>query len=63
MREVDVGVSRPGVDAMVPREQMTPSARKLRDTHARVPGIALFKREPGCQKGRSRLSSLAHTDT
>ena len=47
MREVDVGMSRPGVDAMVPREEMTPSARKLRDTYARVPGIALFKREFG----------------
>lgn len=36
-----------GVHAMVPREQMTESARKLRDTYARVPGIPLFKREFG----------------
>jgi uroporphyrinogen decarboxylase len=32
---------------MVPREAMHPSARKLRDTYARQPGIALFKREFG----------------
>ncbi len=36
-----------GVHAMVPREQMTESARKLRDTYARTPGIPLFKREFG----------------
>ncbi|MBT3194093.1 MAG: hypothetical protein HN341_16235, partial [Verrucomicrobia bacterium] len=36
-----------GVDAMVEREQMVPSARKLRDTYARVPGIPLFRREFG----------------
>jgi len=32
---------------MVPREEMDPAARKLRDTYARVPGISLFKREFG----------------
>ena len=36
-----------GVDAMVEREKMTSSARKLRDAYARVPGAALFKREFG----------------
>jgi uroporphyrinogen decarboxylase len=32
---------------LVPREQMTESARKLRDTYAMVPGIPLFRREFG----------------
>jgi uroporphyrinogen decarboxylase len=36
-----------GVHAMVPREQMCASARKLRDTYARTPGIPLFRREFG----------------
>ncbi|NLG50802.1 MAG: hypothetical protein GX552_11900 [Chloroflexi bacterium] len=36
-----------GVHAMVPRERMCASARKLRDTYACVPGIPLFKREFG----------------
>ncbi len=36
-----------GVHGMVAREQMSESARKLRDTYARVPGIPLFKREFG----------------
>ena len=36
-----------GVHAMVPREKMTESARKLRDTYARTPGIPFFKREFG----------------
>ena len=36
-----------GIYAMVPREVMCESARKLRDTYARVPGISLFKREFG----------------
>lgn len=36
-----------GVHALVAREQMCPSARKLRDTYACVPGIPLFKREFG----------------
>ena len=36
-----------GVHAMVPREDMRESARKLRDTYARVPGIPLFRREFG----------------
>ncbi len=36
-----------GVDAMVERESMDPSARKLRDTYARVPGVPLFRREFG----------------
>ncbi|MGQ9608924.1 MAG: uroporphyrinogen decarboxylase family protein [bacterium] len=36
-----------GVHAMVPREKMTESARKLRDTYAITPNIPLFKREFG----------------
>ena len=36
-----------GVHAMVPREKMSPSARKLRDTYACVPGAPLFRREFG----------------
>ncbi len=36
-----------GIHAMVPREDMCESARKLRDTYARKPGIPLFKREFG----------------
>lgn len=36
-----------GIHAMVPREEMTESARKLRDTYAITPGIPLFKREFG----------------
>ena len=36
-----------GVHAMVPREEMCESARKLRDTYACKPGIPLFKREFG----------------
>jgi len=36
-----------GIHALVPREQMTESSRKLRDTYARTPGIPLFKREFG----------------
>ncbi len=47
MSQTDAGVARPGVDAMVPRAQMAPSARKLRDTYARIPGIPLFRREFG----------------
>lgn len=36
-----------GVHAMVPRDAMTPGARKLRDAYARVPDAALFQREFG----------------
>ncbi len=36
-----------GVHAMVPREQMAESARKLRDTYAITPGAPLFRREFG----------------
>ena len=36
-----------GVHAMVPCAQMVESARKLRDTFARVPGAPLFRREFG----------------
>lgn len=36
-----------GVIALVPRERMVESARKLRDTYATTPGIPLFKREFG----------------
>lgn len=41
------GVPQDGVHAMVPREQMSPSAQKLRDTYARTPGIPFFRREFG----------------
>ena len=41
------GYEKDGVHAMVPREVMCESARKLRDTYARVPGIPLFRREFG----------------
>lgn len=36
-----------GVEAMVARADMAPSARKLRDTYARVPGIPLYRKEFG----------------
>jgi Uroporphyrinogen decarboxylase (URO-D) len=36
-----------GLSQMVPRAQMIPSARKLRDAYARVPGAPLFQREFG----------------
>ncbi len=36
-----------GIRAMVPRDQMTASARKLRDTYAITPGAPLFRREFG----------------
>ncbi len=36
-----------GVHTLVPRDKMTSSARKLRDTYARVPGAPLFRREFG----------------
>lgn len=36
-----------GVTALVPRDNMTTSARKLRDAYARVPGAPLFKKEFG----------------
>jgi len=34
-----------GVHALVPRDRMLPSARKLRDAYARVPGAPLFRWE------------------
>ncbi len=40
--------SRPdGVHAMIPREQMTPAARKLRDTYAITPGAPFLRTEFG----------------
>jgi uroporphyrinogen decarboxylase len=36
-----------GVTSIVPRDSMCESARKLRDTYARVPGAPLFRREFG----------------
>lgn len=36
-----------GVNTLVPRERMTDSARKLRDTYAITPGAPLFRREFG----------------
>ena len=36
-----------GIHALVPRDQMTPSARKLRDTYVITPGAPLFQREFG----------------
>jgi uroporphyrinogen decarboxylase len=38
---------RDGVHGMARREQMTPSARKLRDTYAITPGAPLFRKEFG----------------
>ena len=36
-----------GIRSMLPREKMTASARKLRDTYARTPCEPLFRREFG----------------
>ena len=36
-----------GIHTMVPREAMTPAARKLRDTFAITPGLPLIRREFG----------------
>ncbi len=36
-----------GVHSMVPRERMAPSARKLRDAYARIPGAPLVQRDHG----------------
>lgn len=36
-----------GIHALVPRDQMAPSARKIRDNYARVPGAPLVQREFG----------------
>lgn len=36
-----------GVHSCVPRDRMTPAARKLRDAYARVPGAPLVRREFG----------------
>ena len=41
------GAPRDGVHAMVARDKMCESARKLRDTYARTPGAPLFRREFG----------------
>jgi len=41
------GPAADGVHEMVPRDQMAPSARKLRDAYARVPDAPLFQREFG----------------
>mgnify|MGYP006279445845 CR=1 FL=1 len=40
-----------GIRAMVPREQMAPEARKLRDTYALTPDAPLFQREFGFMEG------------
>ena len=42
-----------GIHDLLPRERMTPTARKLRDTYAITPGAPLFQREFGymCLKG------------
>jgi uroporphyrinogen decarboxylase len=45
--QTGIGKRKDGVRAMVAREEMCASARKLRDTYARTPGIALFRREFG----------------
>ncbi len=39
--------TRDGVHAMVPREKMSPGARKLRDAYDIVPGAPLYRREFG----------------
>jgi len=36
-----------GIHALVPRAQMTPSARKLRDSYAITPGAPILQREFG----------------
>lgn len=36
-----------GIRKMLPREKMSPGARKLRDAYARVPGAPLYRREFG----------------
>src|SRR6185369_4123698 len=36
-----------GIQAMLPREQMDPAARKLRDIYARKPGAPILHREFG----------------
>lgn len=36
-----------GVHAMVPRERMSPGARKLRDTYAMKPGAPFYQKEFG----------------
>ncbi len=41
------GTAADGVRAMVPRERMTPSARKLRDYYTITPGAPLFQKEFG----------------
>jgi len=45
--KVDDNQTADGVHAMVPREKMTESARRLRDTYAITPGAPFFKREFG----------------
>jgi len=44
-------VERDGIGAMVGREKMTESARKMRDTYAITPGAPLFRREFGYMEG------------
>ena len=36
-----------GIHSLLPREKMSPSARKLRDTYARKPDAPFFQREFG----------------
>ena len=36
-----------GIHAMVPRDQMAPGARKIRDAYARVPGAPFYQKEFG----------------
>jgi hypothetical protein len=36
-----------GIHALLPREAMTPAARRMRDTYAITPGIPLYKKEFG----------------
>ncbi len=36
-----------GIHGMVPRDQMIPSARKLRDAYARIPGAPFYQKEFG----------------
>lgn len=42
-----MAIAADGIHAMVPRDRMTESARKLRDTYAITPGAPLFRREFG----------------
>ncbi|OGV56550.1 MAG: hypothetical protein A2X49_06655 [Lentisphaerae bacterium GWF2_52_8] len=43
----DTGIKADGIHAMLPRKQMIPSAQKLRDAYAIVPGAPIYRKEFG----------------